>query len=179
MGYNHPARNPDALHTGYDHPARIPDTLRTGHNNQRTDPRLPFAQSGAQRDNAPPPPPPPPPPIAYAGCATPAPRLTHPCLLPHTPLCVYAVGAGGAGGGAHKGGTRNEGRCNPSGERLGLHRQRRVLACAQRLEDTRARRDGAGRGATQKKAARERRGVRTRVVLPRVRAKAGGCASGA
>ncbi|KAI9440289.1 hypothetical protein BJY52DRAFT_1321170 [Lactarius psammicola] len=46
----------------------------------------------------------------------PAPRLTHPRLLPHTPLCAYAVRAGGAGGGARKGGTRNEGRCNPSGE---------------------------------------------------------------
>ncbi|KAI9430362.1 hypothetical protein BJY52DRAFT_1406947 [Lactarius psammicola] len=63
---------------------------------------------------------PPPPPIAYAGCATPPPRLTHPRLLPHTPLCAYAVGAGGAGGGARKGGTRNEGRCNPSGERPGV-----------------------------------------------------------
>ncbi|KAI9433676.1 hypothetical protein BJY52DRAFT_1336902, partial [Lactarius psammicola] len=56
---------------------------------------------------------PPPPPIAYVGCATPAPRLTHPHLLPHTPLCAYAVGAGGAGGGARKGGHPERGAVQP------------------------------------------------------------------
>ncbi|KAI9438412.1 hypothetical protein BJY52DRAFT_1324104, partial [Lactarius psammicola] len=61
-----------------------------------------------------------PPPITYVGRTTPAPQLTHPRLLPHTPLCVYAVGAGEAGGGVRKGGTRNEGRCDPGGKRSGV-----------------------------------------------------------
>ncbi|KAI9433801.1 hypothetical protein BJY52DRAFT_1336190 [Lactarius psammicola] len=56
---------------------------------------------------------PPPPPITYMGCATPAPRLTHPHLLPHTPLCTYAVGAGGAGGGARKWGHLERGAVQP------------------------------------------------------------------
>ncbi|KAI9434924.1 hypothetical protein BJY52DRAFT_1231014 [Lactarius psammicola] len=114
-----------------------------------------------------------------AGCATPAPRLTHPRLLPHMPLCAYAVGAGGEGvvhaRGAH--GTRGGATQVVNGP--GLHRQRCVLASTQRLEDTQVGRDGAGRGATQRRAACEWRGVRTGVVLPHVHVKAGGCASGA
>ncbi|KAI9455437.1 hypothetical protein BJY52DRAFT_1279997, partial [Lactarius psammicola] len=86
---------------------------------------------------------PPPPPIAYVGCATPAPRLTHPRLLPHTPLCAYAVGAGGAGGRACKGATRNEGRCNPSGERPGVAPP---AQCPRMRAKVGGRAGGAGRG---------------------------------
>ncbi|KAI9467130.1 hypothetical protein BJY52DRAFT_1413326 [Lactarius psammicola] len=61
----------------------------------------------------------------------PAPRFSH--LAPRTPLCASGVGAGRAGVGARKGGTQNEGRCNTSRRiRQGLHRYRRVPACAQR-----------------------------------------------
>ncbi|KAI9451875.1 hypothetical protein BJY52DRAFT_1226409 [Lactarius psammicola] len=41
MGYDHPARIPDALHTGYDNPARIPDALHTGYDNPARTPNFP------------------------------------------------------------------------------------------------------------------------------------------
>ncbi|KAI9451874.1 hypothetical protein BJY52DRAFT_1226408 [Lactarius psammicola] len=119
---------------------------------------------------------PPPPPIAYAGCTTPPPWLTHPRLLPHMPLCAYAVGAGGAGGGARKGGTWNEGQCNPSGEWPGVAPPALCPCMRAKLGGCMGR---AGWGTTQRKAAHEQRGVRTRVVLPHIRAKVGGCVSGA
>ncbi|KAI9433787.1 hypothetical protein BJY52DRAFT_1395585 [Lactarius psammicola] len=153
-GYDHPARTPDALHTGYDNPARTPDS-----------PSRKAMRRGTAR-------PPSPPPIAYAGCATPAcshtRRFAHMLWVQEGRGAVRTRGAPGTRGGA----TR-------AANGPGLHSQRRVLACAQRLEDARAGRDGEGRGATQRKAAREWRGVRTRAALPRVLAKAGGCASGA
>ncbi|KAI9450053.1 hypothetical protein BJY52DRAFT_1419721 [Lactarius psammicola] len=79
-------------------------------------------------------------PLRANRCATPAPLFPHPHpaprfshLAPRTPLCASGVGAGRAGVGARKGGTQNEGRCNTSRRiRQGLHRYRRVPACAQR-----------------------------------------------
>ncbi|KAI9447303.1 hypothetical protein BJY52DRAFT_1228313 [Lactarius psammicola] len=116
MGYNHPAHTPDAFRTGYDNPTCIPDTLRMGYNNPAHTPNSPSCKAVHRETTRPPFPPP----IAYAGCTTPAPRLTHPHLLPHMPLWAYAVGAGEVGGGARKGGTWNKGQCNPSGEWPGV-----------------------------------------------------------
>ncbi|KAI9440290.1 hypothetical protein BJY52DRAFT_1321171 [Lactarius psammicola] len=79
-GYDHTARTPDTLRTGYDNPARTPNSpsckaMRRGTARPLSTPR-----------------------IAYAGRATPAPRLTHPRLLPHTPLCT---GGGRCAQGGH------------------------------------------------------------------------------
>ncbi|KAI9457573.1 hypothetical protein BJY52DRAFT_1416707 [Lactarius psammicola] len=169
------SRAPNPLRMGYDHRARIPDALRTGYDNSPHTSDSPSRKAVRRGTTRPPLPP------SHRSCGMRHPRtpVNPPQPAPtHAPLRV-CCGRRRAGGGARKGATRNEGRCNRAANGPGLHRQRRVLACAQRLEDARARWDGEGRGATQRKAARERRGVRTRVVLPRVRAKAGGCASGA
>ncbi|KAI9438467.1 hypothetical protein BJY52DRAFT_1229801 [Lactarius psammicola] len=156
MGYDHPAHTPDAFCMGYDNPACIPDALRMGYNNPARTPNSPSHKAVCRGTTRPPSPPP----IAYAGRTTPAPQLTHPACS-HTCPFVRMLWAQERWGAVHaRGAPGMRGGATQVANGPGLHHQCRVFACAQRLEDAQAGRDGEGWGATQGKAAREQRGRR-------------------